>query len=550
MRRTLSTVIFATTAALVMVTAPVQAQRTFTPAEVREARRDRGITPEAQAFLSAFQIVRDYGVAAVADSTVWNMAIEGLIRELNDPYAEVFTPEEFDKFQEGNTGNYAGIGVQITQLNERITITAVFRDTPAQRTGLMVGDLILEVEGEPTTDWTTAKTSDVIRGPVGEPVAITIGRPGLTRPMNVTLTRDTVHVTSVISGRVAGDVGYIALDRVARESAREIQDALESLADTRGVILDLRGNPGGFMDESLMISDLFLMPGKTLLSIAARTPGASELTIQEEYKAKTIPVAADKPVIVLVDGFSASASEIVAGALQDNDRALVVGTRTFGKGVFQNVFTLTETRHLRLTTGEWYTPLGRSLHRPRTSSGRPLPEDPDTFRTVMTPGGRELTAGGGVFPDLQIPNDTLTLREREFLSQAAGANYPLGLRIEEFAFSQADARRKSGDDPYVDAAAFEAFLASMVQEDVEQQFVDDDDIRDYLSWRVNVRLSDRMERRDVSLEWRRRRDPVLDEAVRLLLSVDSQAGLFLAADRRKVELALAAKASKPSDAGS
>jgi carboxyl-terminal processing protease len=537
MRRTLSTATLATAAALLVVAAPASAQR------------NGDLAPQAQAFLKAFQLVRDYGVKAVADSTVWNMAIEGLIEELDDPYAEVFTPAEFDEFQEDNTGNYAGIGVQITQLNERITITAVFRGTPAERSGLQVGDVILEVEGEPTIEWTTAHTSDVIRGPVGEEVHVAIGRQGLTRPMNVTLLRDTVHVTSVISGRVAGDVGYIALDRVARASAQEIRDALDSLSGTRGIILDLRGNPGGFMDESLMIGDLFLEPGKKLASIAARSPGSSELTVQDEYKAEHPSIAEDKPVVVLVDGFSASAAEIVAGALQDNDRALVVGSRTFGKGVFQNVFPLTPTRHLRLTTGEWYTPLGRSLHRPRTSDGRPLPEDPDTFRVVTTPGGREVTAGGGVFPDLPIPNDTLTLREREFLSQSAEANYPLALRIEELAFAQADERRRSGDDPYLEPGAFDEFMTAMTTEGIEQQFVDDAGIRDYVEWRVNVRLSDRMDRRDVSLEWRRSRDPVLDESIRLLQRADSQVSLFSAANLRKGELAVRASAPAKPDSG-
>ena len=194
MRRTLSTVILVTATSLCLVAQPTTAQTN---------RGNRAIGPQAQAFLTAFQVVRDFGVTPVEDSTVWNMAIKGLIQQLNDPYAEVFTPEEFDEFQEGNTGNYAGIGVQITQLNERITITAVFRDTPAERTGLLVGDLILEVEGEPTTDWTTRRASEVIRGPAGESVRITIGRPGLTRPLNVTLKRDTVHVSSVISDRIA-----------------------------------------------------------------------------------------------------------------------------------------------------------------------------------------------------------------------------------------------------------------------------------------------------------------------------------------------------------
>jgi hypothetical protein len=160
-----------------------------------------------------------------------------------------------------------------------------------------------------------------------------------------------------------------------------------------------------------------------------------------------------------------------------------------------------------------------------------------------------LTAGGGVFPDLRIRNDTLTLREREFLSQSAAVKYPLALRIEEFAFEQADKRRRAGEDPYMEVEAFDAFMTSMISEDIEQQYLDDTAIRDYLEWRVNVRLSDRMERRDVSLEWRRRRDPVLDEAVRLLQASETQASLFRAADLRKRELTATTGAGQAPDSG-
>ena len=205
-------------------------------------------------------------------------------------------------------------------------------------------------------------------------------------------------------------------------------------SDARGFILDLRGNPGGYLDESLRISDLFLPEGARLASAESRVPGEAGRSLDEAWTAETPDQIPGKPVIILVDRYSASASEIVAGALQDHDRALVIGERTFGKGVFQNVFRLTETRHLRLTTGEWYTPLGRSLHRPRTAQGNPMPEDPDTFPVITTQGGRELVAGGGVFPDLEIRNDTLTILEREFTSQAATARVPLSLRIEEFSF--------------------------------------------------------------------------------------------------------------------
>jgi carboxyl-terminal processing protease len=311
--------------------------------------------------------------------------------------------------------------------------------------------------------------------------------------------------------------------------------ALDSLRDARGFILDLRGNPGGYLDESLDISDLFLDEGSRLASAESRVPGASGRSLDESWNAQRPDQIPGKPVIVLVNQYSASASEIVAGALQDHDRALVIGERTFGKGVFQNVFRLTETRHLRLTTGEWFTPLGRSLHRPRNSRGVPFPEEPDEFPVVTTEAGRELVAGGGVFPDLAIRNDTLTILEREFLSQTAGARVPLNQRIEELAFSQAVERRADGGDPELDPAAFEAFLDGLAEAGAERIHLDDEHVREYLEFLIVPRIALRMDRMGWAMDLRARRDPALAQAIRLLGEVETQAELFAAADRLKEE---------------
>ena len=260
-------------------------------------------------------------------------------------------------------------------------------------------------------------------------------------------------------------------------------------------------------------------------------PGKAGRSLDESWAAETPDRIPGKPVIVLVDRYSASASEIIAGALQDHDRALVIGERTFGKGVFQNVFRLTETRHLRLTTGEWYTPLGRSLHRPRTAQGNPFPEEPDTFRVVKTRGGRELVAAGGVFPDLEISNDTLTVLEREFLSQTARARVPLNLRIEEFSFSQAEQHRAEGSDPSLDAAAFQQFLTGLAEDGAARTYLDNDEVRGYLEYLILPNIARRMDRMGREMELRANRDPVLSEAMRLLGEVDTQAELFAAVDR-------------------
>jgi len=487
--------------------------------------------PGAQEFLSVFQAIHQYSLEVLNDSSLWHRAVDGLIRELNDPYAQVFTPAEYDDFQENNTGNYAGIGVQITTLNEVITITAVFRGTPAEESGLQVGDLIIAVNDESTEGWTTGDASNAIRGEVGTTVDLSIARQGLTAPLKPTVRRDSVHVSAAEAGLVGSNIAYIALDRVARGSADELGDALSEFREARGFILDLRGNPGGYLDESLDIADLFLEEGARLAKAESRIPGEAGRSLDEEWTAQTPDRIPGKPVIVLVDRYSASASEIVAGALQDHDRALVIGERTFGKGVFQNVFEITETRHLRLTTGEWYTPLGRSLHRPRTAQGNPLPENLDTIPVITTPGGRELMAGGGVFPDLEIRNDTLTLLEREFTSQAAAAEVPLSLRLEEFSFSQSEKLRAEGRDPAIDPTAFEEFLTGLEEEGADRTYLDDTEVRDYLEYLIVRRIARRMDRIGLALDFRARRDPVLAAAIQLLSEVETQAELFAAADR-------------------
>ena len=499
------------------------------------AQRRRSVqasaSPGAQEFLSAFQAIRDYGLLELSDSTLWYRAVDGLIGQIDDPYAQAFSPDEYDDFQESNTGNYAGIGVQITTLNEMITVTAVFRDTPAEESGLQVGDRIIGVNDESTEGWSTGDASNAIRGEVGTTVDLAIARQGLSAPLRPTVRRDTVHVSAAEADIVGDNVAYIALDRVARGSADEVGAYLTQLRYARGFILDLRGNPGGYLDESLSISDLFLPEGARLASAESRVPGEANRSMDEAWDAETSDQIPGKPVIVLVDQYSASASEIVAGALQDHDRALVIGERTFGKGVFQNVFRLTETRHLRLTTGEWFTPLGRSLHRPRTAQGNPLPEDPDSFPVITTEGGRQLVAGGGVFPDLEIRNDTLTLVEREFTSQAARARVPMNVRIENFAFGQAEKLRAEGSDPVIDPAAFEDFLTALADDGVNRSFLDNEEVRGYLDYLIVQRIANRMDMMGLEMELRARRDPVLAEAMRLLGENRTQAELFAAADR-------------------
>lgn len=498
----------------------------------------RSANVEAQVFVSALQAIGQLYQEPLTDSVLWTRALDGLIESLEDPYASVFTPEEVEVFEEGNTGNYAGIGVQITELNDVVTVTAVFRSTPADQVGMQVGDVIVGVDGHDALEWSSDTVADSVRGPVGSGVEVTVRREGYGTPLTFPITRDQVHVPAVDADVLEGDVVYVVMDRVARNAAQEMDQVLQEHSEAAGIIVDLRRNPGGYLDESLMLADLFLQPGDRLASTRSRNPTAEGETREESWDSRMIARVPSTPIVVLVDEFTASAAEILAGALQDYDRALVVGQRTFGKGVVQTVLDLPYDRKIRFTTGSWYTPLGRSLHRPRDGSGRPLEEDPDTFPRVTSAGGRELVAAGGIFPDLEVAYDTLTLVERDLLTQSAEAEIPLPLRIAEFGFAQARALEEEGREPELRDDAFEEFIDQLEAEGVSRELLDSEDARRYLRWRSLISIADRMDRLGSSIAVRMERDAALAEAYRLLLDSPTQTDLFAAAELSAAERAL------------
>lgn len=483
---------------------------------------------EAEVFVSALRAISQLHLDQFSDSVLWTRALDGLIESLDDPYASVFTPEEAEEFDEENTGNYAGIGVQITELNDVVTVTAVFRGTPAEQAGLLVGDVIVGVDEDAARDWTTQQVSDVIRGPAGTAVQVRIEREGYEQPLSFDIVRDEVHVSALAEDRLSGGIAYVAMDRVARGIAQELDSILRKHRDASGLILDLRGNPGGYLDEALYLSDLFLEPGQTLASTQARTAGRPTPS-DESYTDRVAARVPRLPIVVLVDEFTASAAEILAGALQDHDRALVIGQRTFGKGVVQTVLDLPHGRRLRLTTGTWHTPLGRSLHRPRGADGRPLEENLDTFPHVRTAAGRELVAAGGIFPDLEVADDTLRLAERELLQKAAEAEIPLPLRLIEFGFAEAQALQAAGETfPRLRDDRFEELVDALVREGVPAEVVRNEVARDWLAWRARLAIADRMGPEYVGegALIRMERDPVLRTAVDLLGSASTQTALF------------------------
>lgn len=495
---------------------------------VEQARR----SAEPEILAQTVARISRLSVDGVSDSTLWEAAIDGLIGALDDPYAELFTEVESDAWEEETTGNYSGIGLQITLLNEEVTVTAVFRSTPANQVGIIVGDIIVGVNTNDASDWTTGMAADSIRGPVGTDVLVKIKRAGFDEPIGFDITRAQVHVPAVHYGVLESNIGYVLLDRVARNAAQEMNSALAELADTRGLVIDLRRNPGGFLDESLMLADLFLKPGSTLASTVQRRPNAEAYeTETDSFEDRWPQLVPDLPIVILVDRFTASGAEILAGALQDYDRALVLGERSFGKGVVQTVMRLPYSRRLRFTTGSWHTPLGRSLQRARDSQFRPIAEDLDTFPRVNTAQGRSLINGGGIFPDLALADDTTTLVERELIRAVNEQKVPLGLRLAELGFEAAGARRDEGtEDPALTDEEFDGFIARLVEEGLSEDQLSDEGVRTYLRWRGRITVAQRMDDLGAEADIRMERDPVLSEAVRLLLNSTSQVQLFEAAE--------------------
>jgi carboxyl-terminal processing protease len=388
-----------------------------------------------------------------------------------------------------------------------------------------VGDRIVGVdEEEDDGEWTVEDASNRIRGEPNTNVRVVVEREGISRNMAFDIERAQVHIPAVTAERIFDNVDYLHLDRVARNSAAEVDSVLAGLDQSRGLILDLRENPGGYLDESLRLADLFLGRGDALVRTKARNPGQSNGVSEETAFARVTPRIPDLPIIVLVDRFSASASEIIAGALQDHDRAVVLGERTFGKGTVQSVVPLPGGRLIQLTSGEWYTPQGRSLNRPRDREGRVI--EPDSIPEFESMGGRKLLGGGGVFPDLEIRADTLTSAEQDFVSAAAEAEVPLMLRLQEAAFELAQLSREAGEVP--DAFPAER-LASVRGTLMEEGLVDgdfNDEVDQYLLYWLETFLYQRMDREDLALEVRTRRDPVLRTAIEFLQSSQSQSDLF------------------------
>jgi carboxyl-terminal processing protease len=311
-----------------------------------------------EAFTNILSIVKKNYVEDVDTKNLVNGAINGMLSSL-DPHSAYLTPELYKELQMDTQGRFGGLGIEITVKDGILTVVSPIEDTPAAKAGVKPGDQIFKIENEFTKDMTLVDAVKKMRGPKGTKINISIKREGVPELINFTLMRDTIRVQSVRSRTLEEGYGYIRLAQFQERSDRDVQKALEKMAaekgGIKGLVLDLRNDPGGLLTQAVRISDLFLDSG-----LIVYTEGRIE-SQKQKYFAQKEGSWMDFPMVVLVNGGSASASEIVAGALQDHKRAVILGTKTFGKGSVQTILPLDDNSALRLTTARYFTPNGRSI---------------------------------------------------------------------------------------------------------------------------------------------------------------------------------------------
>ena len=309
-------------------------------------------------FGDVFERVRSEYVEEVDDAELIEAAIQGMLSSL-DPHSTFLNSKAYGEMQVHTRGEFGGLGIEVTMENGLVKVVSPIDDTPAYKAGMQPGDLIVGIDGEPVFGLTLGEAVELMRGPVNSEIVITVQRSGVEQPFDVAITRDVIRIRSVKS-RAEGKVAFIrvtsfneqtqsGVEKAMRELRKEIGDGLQ------GVVIDLRNNPGGLLDQAVAVSDAFLEKGEIVSTRGRGSRGG------QRFNARAGDIAEGLPVVVLINGGSASAAEIVAGALQDHRRAIILGTRSFGKGSVQTVIPLPGEGAMRLTTARYYTPSGRSI---------------------------------------------------------------------------------------------------------------------------------------------------------------------------------------------
>jgi carboxyl-terminal processing protease len=410
------------------------------PLVAQEAEKSASVYEQLDLFGDIFERIRAQYVEEAQPKDLIEAAINGMLTSL-DPHSSYLPPEDFDDMQVQTRGEFGGLGIEVTQENGFVKVVSPMDDTPAAAAGIQSGDFITQVNGESLSGLLLDEAVDMMRGPVGSEIILTIVRDGVADPFDVSIVRDTIKVTAV-RGRVEGDAVVLRIttfnDQTYPNLEASLKKAVEELGGmdkVSGIVLDLRNNPGGLLNQAIMVSDAFLDKGE-IVSTRGRNPQDGE-----RFNAELGDLAEGKPIVVLINGGSASASEIVAGALQDHHRAVVVGTKSFGKGSVQTLIPLKGDGAMRLTTARYYTPSGRSIQALGVSPDIVVnqPVKPPVAEGE-TPAEAEEPRASRSEADLRgiISNDSMTEDERKvYQEEQAKAEQAAKLRDEDYQLAYA-----------------------------------------------------------------------------------------------------------------
>ncbi|HKY61046.1 MAG TPA: S41 family peptidase [Gemmatimonadota bacterium] len=499
----------------------------------------------------AIHQVSDKYVDPIPSDSLYMRALEGMLLSL-DPYSQLLSPSEYNDLRIHTQGNYEGLGIRIDIVDNVLTVISPIEGTPAYKAGLRAGDRILQVDGVSTEGWSEEKAVQELRGPQGSEVKLTIGRDGLDEPMLAEITRKAIKLSAVPYAFMLDDgIGYVRFTQFSEHGREEIRDAIRDLErqGMRAMILDVRQNPGGLLDQAIEVSDLFLPKGVEIVSTKGRVAESDR-----QYSARDNNDFSVHPMVLLIDNGSASASEILAGALQDHDRALIVGETSWGKGLVQSLFSLDDGYFLKLTTARYYTPSGRSIQRENgldhdellaglgevqaapSEAGMRGPDArqslPDSliFNTDM---GRTVYGGGGVMPDVLVKAEKLSELSTQLLEQAFRKNAFFSYAVRYHGTHPSLSRTFAPDQAMMDE--FRTYLRQSKEIDFSDESFDAeaDYIRDYLRYTIISQYHGEGVARQAVME----ADLPLAKAVDLLTEADTLADLFRLAERERHALA-------------